>query len=70
MPKTMSDCLDDIFQTIKIKSTDPTYQAWRLKKMRFYQGKLTLKAKKAILLSFGYEEVAEAQFEQKPKNVK
>jgi len=62
-PKAMSDCLDEIFKTVKKKKN----MAWKIKKHRFYAGILSEKAKKEILQENLYVEVAESTYQKVKK---
>jgi hypothetical protein len=60
--KTIDECVDEIFKTTTNQGNKP---AWRTAKTRFYDKKLSLKAKERLLKQFGYVKVQDAAYEKK-----
>lgn len=61
--KTLNQCIDEIFKTVK---PHPHLQ-WRIWKIRFKKKKLSLKIKEKMLRKYGYEKIEDAHYGLKPK---
>ncbi len=65
--QTMDECVDEIFRTQKNVGNAPR---WRTAKTRFYDGSLSLHAKKKLLEDYNYVVVEPAKYEKKEKKSK
>lgn len=60
--KSIDECVTEIFETHK---NIGNLSSWRTMKSRFFDGKLSDRAKKKLLEEHGYEVVDEAKYDKK-----